>query len=47
MYRNAWPLLGLATYKKLLDRAIAKNNGHIKGHPNGRFHPTTQSVALP
>ena len=28
MYRNAWPLLALATYKKLLDRAPGKVNGH-------------------
>lgn len=35
MYRNAWPLLALATYKKILDRANAKNNGHTNGHVNG------------
>jgi squalene-hopene/tetraprenyl-beta-curcumene cyclase len=28
MYRNAWPLLALATYKKLLQRVPAKINGH-------------------
>lgn len=36
MYRNAWPLLALATYKKILDRANAKNNGHTNGHVNGK-----------
>jgi squalene-hopene/tetraprenyl-beta-curcumene cyclase len=36
MYRNAWPLLALATYKKLLDRVNAKTNGHVNGSANGR-----------
>ena len=27
MYRNAWPLLALATYKQICDRAAAKKNG--------------------
>jgi len=27
MYRNAWPLLALATYKQISDRAAAKRNG--------------------
>ena len=35
MYRNAWPLLALATYRKILDRANAKANGHTHGHANG------------
>ena len=35
MYRNAWPLLALATYRKILDRASAKANGHTNGHVNG------------
>ncbi|MBI2929259.1 MAG: squalene--hopene cyclase [Verrucomicrobia bacterium] len=30
MYRNAWPLLALATYRKLLDQAIVKANGHVE-----------------
>jgi squalene-hopene/tetraprenyl-beta-curcumene cyclase len=30
MYRNSWPLLALATYRKLLERA-AKKNGHVNG----------------
>jgi squalene-hopene/tetraprenyl-beta-curcumene cyclase len=42
MYRNAWPLLALATYRKLLDHAAAKNNGHVNtsvnGHVNGHSH---------
>jgi len=32
MYRNAWPLLALATYKKICERAAAKNGAH---HSNG------------
>lgn len=35
MYRNAWPLLALATYRKILDRANAKANGNTNGHVNG------------
>ena len=35
MYRNAWPLLALATYRKILDRANAKTHGHTNGHVNG------------
>ena len=27
MYRNAWPLLALATYKQISERAASKNNG--------------------
>jgi squalene-hopene/tetraprenyl-beta-curcumene cyclase len=28
IYRNAWPLLALATYKKISERAAAKNGAH-------------------
>ena len=38
MYRNAWPLLALATYKKILDRASATQNGHTNGHANGHVN---------
>lgn len=30
MYRNAWPLLALATYRQICDRAAAKKNGAPK-----------------
>jgi len=30
MYRNAWPLLALATYKQISERAAAKKNGAAK-----------------
>jgi squalene-hopene/tetraprenyl-beta-curcumene cyclase len=29
MYRNAWPLLALATYKQICERAAAKKNGAV------------------
>jgi len=32
MYRNAWPLLALATYRKILTSAAAKRNGEVDGH---------------
>jgi len=32
MYRNAWPLLALATYKKICEHVAAKNSAH---HSNG------------
>jgi len=31
MYRNAWPLLALATYQQILDAKAAKANGHSAG----------------
>jgi squalene-hopene/tetraprenyl-beta-curcumene cyclase len=48
MYRNAWPLLALATYRKLLDRADAETNGHVNGsivgQINGLPHRVTEGV---
>jgi squalene-hopene/tetraprenyl-beta-curcumene cyclase len=32
IYRNAWPLLALATYKKILRRADVKRNGTSISH---------------
>ena len=31
MYRNSWPLLALATYKKLLEARAARTIGHVNG----------------
>jgi squalene-hopene/tetraprenyl-beta-curcumene cyclase len=31
MYRNAWPLLALASYKKLIQRANAQHDGELNG----------------
>jgi squalene-hopene/tetraprenyl-beta-curcumene cyclase len=36
IYRNAWPLLALATYRKILERAPAKSNGAVNGALNGQ-----------
>jgi hypothetical protein len=36
MYRNAWPLLALATYRKILNRAqTPQQNGAANGVING------------
>lgn len=32
MYRNSWPLLALATYRKLANRHEGRGNGHPNGH---------------
>jgi squalene-hopene/tetraprenyl-beta-curcumene cyclase len=32
MYRNSWPLLALAAYRKLLQRSEKGVNGHTNGH---------------
>ena len=32
IYRNAWPLLALATFKKLLKPGQAESNGEVNGH---------------
>ena len=39
MYRNAWPLLALATYRQLLARETAGQNGEVNGksHLTNRF----------
>ena len=34
MYRNSWPLLALATYRKLQDRHTASRNGHVTPAPS-------------
>ncbi|MGO8836320.1 MAG: squalene--hopene cyclase [Limisphaerales bacterium] len=40
IYRNAWPLLAFATYRKILERAAARREAGIDGQP----HP---SMAVP
>jgi squalene-hopene/tetraprenyl-beta-curcumene cyclase len=42
MYRNAWPLLAFATYKKILTQSVAQN-----GEVNGHSFPDAQSSADP
>ena len=47
MYRNAWPLLALATYRKILDHANVKANGHANGtngHSNSLSHRVEETV---
>jgi squalene-hopene/tetraprenyl-beta-curcumene cyclase len=36
MYRNAWPLLALATYRKIRERAKSQN----RVNPDGQPHPS-------
>jgi squalene-hopene/tetraprenyl-beta-curcumene cyclase len=33
MYRNAWPLLALATYRQICERAATQRNGEVKSAP--------------
>lgn len=42
MYRNAWPLLALATYRNLLERNKVSANGHV----NGETRPITPERAV-
>jgi len=35
MYRNTWPLLALATYRRILLKAEAKANAYLKGVARG------------
>ncbi|MBP9901637.1 MAG: squalene--hopene cyclase [Verrucomicrobiota bacterium] len=42
MYRNAWPLLALATYKQLLARETAGGNGDV----NGKVFLTARSTTV-
>ena len=52
MYRNAWPLLAFATYKKILDRSVSRANGHpnapvnaVNGHSH-RLHEEEVTARL-
>jgi squalene-hopene/tetraprenyl-beta-curcumene cyclase len=40
MYRNAWPLLALATYRQIVERAHARQAGAVNGQP----HPTMETT---
>ena len=46
MYRNSWPLLALATYLKLLDRAKTRGNGHIPAVVNGRSRADNEAISV-
>ena len=47
MYRNAWPLLAFAAYRKILERAGAWRNDGINGqpHPGMDFSPNAVNNA--
>ena len=45
MYRNSWPLLALATYRKLLDKASARTNGHEPAVINVRTREKNEELA--
>jgi squalene-hopene/tetraprenyl-beta-curcumene cyclase len=45
MYRNSWPLLALATYRQLLEREIARTNGHVNGQEIQHEEPARPSLA--
>ena len=34
IYRNAWPLLAFATYRKILESAGAREKGDVDGRPH-------------
>ncbi|HTQ50050.1 MAG TPA: squalene--hopene cyclase [Candidatus Acidoferrales bacterium] len=40
MYRNAWPLLALATYRKIVERAKSSPPDEVDGHPHPRMETT-------
>jgi squalene-hopene/tetraprenyl-beta-curcumene cyclase len=46
MYRNAWPLLALATYRKLLDHSTAKGNGQVKSATPMKGHLNSHSPRI-
>jgi len=45
MYRNSWPLLALATYRKLLDRANARTSGQAPAVINVRTREKNEELA--
>ena len=45
MYRNSWPLLALATYRKLLDKASARTNSHEPAVINVRTREKNEELA--
>ncbi len=45
MYRNSWPLLALATYRKLLDKANARASGQVPAVINVRTREKNEELA--
>ena len=46
MYRNAWPLLALATYKKIL-KSAADRDSEINGHEHPAFRDAVERAKAP
>jgi hypothetical protein len=44
IYRNAWPLLAFATYRKVLERAAARQNNDINGQPHAGMNISPSAV---
>jgi squalene-hopene/tetraprenyl-beta-curcumene cyclase len=44
IYRNAWPLLALATYRKIVENANASHTDQMNGQPHPRVETATDSV---
>ncbi len=46
MYRNAWPLLAFATYRKILEQAVQKNGEGVNSHEIMARPAATTTVTL-
>ena len=44
MYRNAWPLLALATYRKIVECANARQAEDVNGHPQPAMEASSEVV---
>jgi hypothetical protein len=44
MYRNAWPLLALATYRKIAGKAKATHMDEVDGHPHPGMETARDAV---
>jgi squalene-hopene/tetraprenyl-beta-curcumene cyclase len=44
MYRNAWPLLAFASYRKILERAGTREKADLDGHPHPDMEHSPQVV---
>jgi squalene-hopene/tetraprenyl-beta-curcumene cyclase len=44
MYRNAWPLLALATYRKIVEKAKAPPMNEVDGHPHTGMETAPDAV---
>jgi squalene-hopene/tetraprenyl-beta-curcumene cyclase len=44
MYRNAWPLLAFATYRKIREHANAQRHGGVDGQPHPSMENSTDAL---